>query len=826
MKKTILFLGLVCFISTLSAQVLSITGKVMDSDRKSPLVCAGVELLQASDSSLVCSEMTDKNGDFMLMRLSKGKYLVKVYYFGYQDYVSTPIELTKGTLDLGTIVMQPSMEMLQAVQITYRKPLFEQKLGKTVMNVESHPSAAGDNVLELLRKMPGVIVDNSDNISLQGKSGVLILVDDKDPHLSGDDLTNFLKSMPASVIDRVEVMKNPSARYDAEGTSGIINLVTKHVHTNGINGSVWAGAGYNGAWDTNEGFNLTGRVGKWVLTGSYYYMNYSQKMGFDSEQITFLQNDTLRQTSNENPDEIWNGHSNFQSHGINFGADCYIDSVNTISFSYRGELMSAGWNMHSFNRLYRNSQLYSAFENNTSSLMKHGNHQFNFNYKHQFDTLGTLLFADVTYSLDHSRHNDLREMPYYSDDFMTPLFTRSYRGLSYPSRMHVASAKLDFEHPFNDRVSLECGLKTSLVRNDNNSVNYLNDSLLESKSNHFRYTESITAGYVQGNFQIDNQLTIQAGLRAEYAHVQGNLLTTGEVNTQDYADVFPSLQIDYQLPKMNNLSFAMRSRISRPNYRSLNPYVDIQDDYSYSTGNPNLEPTYTHSISVDYSWHYMLFLSLGYEYTRGTEEEMMFTDKVTNIRMTRPENIGKQHAFTASLFAQVPIAKWWMMMLNANYLLGKQTFEYETQTVSSLKSNLQLYMMNSFPFLKHYAIELGIWWMPKQANTFGTRNGVFYMWGGAKASFFKDAFTVRLGVKNICNQRTWQMNYVYPDGSVVNQRWMGDGIEVSLDLSYRFGKQNIQMRQRRGGDNDEFDRMGGGGGQGGQGGGAQGGKMP
>ena len=821
MKKIIIFALMIGQVVMGLAQRGTLTGRVVDPEKQQPVAYASVGLLKSADSSVVNTQMTDKDGVFAFDAVASGKYFVKIYYVGYREYVSEEIEVGKSDYDMGTIVLGELVEMLEKIEVVYKKPLFEQKLGKTVMNVESHPGAAGDNVLELLRKMPGVVVDNNDNITLQGKSGVLILIDDKDPHLSGDDLTNFLKSMPASMIDRVEVMKNPSARYDAAGTSGIINLVTKHVRTNGINGSVWAGVSYNGSWGTNEGFNLTGRAGKWVLNGSYYYMYQNSKNGYDGETCSIFQGDTVRQTANELPDELWCGKSNFGAHGINFAADCYIDSVNTLSFSYRANLFNSKWGSSSANRIYHNGEVMTSFMNNSESVSNHGNHQVNVNFKHVFDTLGTALYADVTYSLDHNKSISDREQPFYFGDFLTPTQNSHYYGVSHPSRMHVATAKLDFEHPFNDRLSLECGVKTSFVRNRNNNINYLNDSLMESKSNHFIYTENIAAAYIQANFQPDQLVTIQAGLRAEYAHVVGNLVTTGEVNKQDYADVFPSLQIDYQLPKMNTLSFALRSRISRPNYYNLNPFVDISDDYNMSTGNPYLKPEYTYSATVDYSWHYMLFASVGYEFTQGSVEDMLYTDKLTNIKLSRPENIGKMHAMQASLFANIPIGRWWMMMWNVNYTLGRQTFEYENRTERSLVSSMQLFTMHTFTFCKHYSIEVAAWWMPKSRSTFGTTKGIFYAWGGFKASFFKDSFTVRLGVQDIFNNNQWVSNSVYPDGTYSNMRWMHESRGVKLDLTYRFGKQNIQMRQRKGHD-DEFDRMGGGsssGGGGGQGGG-------
>ena len=821
MKKIVTtILSLLFFLPSfmLNAQKGTVSGKLTDATTQSPISYASVMLLNPADSAVVTGDMSDKEGAFAIPNIPAGSYLVKVSIMGYLDWHSEPFTLSGNTHDLGTVALQKDLKMLEGATVVYKKPLFEQKMGKTIMNVESHPGTAGDNVLELLRKMPGITIDNSDNISLQGKSGVLILIDDRDPHLSGDDLANYLKSMPATMIDRVEVMKNPSARYDAAGTSGIINLVTKKEHRNGINGSVWAGADYNGSWGTNDGFNLTARAGKWTLSGSYYYMYHQSKNGYDGTSVSLIQGDTIKQTANELADEFWNNRSRANAHGINFAADCYIDSVNTMSFSYQGNLFIANWNSASKNRIYRNNELMQAFEDNSLTKMNHGNHQMNVNFKHLFDTLGTTLYADATYSINHSRNNTEREQPFYADNFLTPLYNAHYTALAYPSRMHVATAKIDFEHPFNDLVSLECGVKTSFAHNNNNSVNYLNDSLLEDKSNHFIYNENIAAAYLQANFQASDQLSIQTGLRAEYTHLKGNLLTTGEINKQDYVDLFPSLQLDYKLPKMNTLSFAYRSRISRPNYRSLNPYVDISDQYNYTTGNPHLEPEYTQSFSIDYSWRYMLFLSAGYAFTRGTEEDMLYTDKLTNVKMTRPENIGKMHALELSAFATIPVGKWWMMMWNVNYHLGRQYFKYETTNTSSLISVLQLYTMHTFTFCKHYSIEVACWWMPKHKETFGTTKGMLFAWAGFKASFFKDAFTVRLGVQDIFNNSQWVSHSAYPDGTVTDIRWKGQSRGVSLNLTYRFGKQRIQMRQRKGHD-DEFDRMGGGNSQGGQGGG-------
>jgi len=305
-------------------------------------------------------------------------------------------------------------------------------------------------------------------------------------------------------------------------------------------------------------------------------------------------------------------------------------------------------------------------------------------------------------------------------------------------------------------------------------------------------------------------VTIQAGLRTEFTHLNGLLVTTGENNKQNYIDLFPSFQVDYQLPKSNTLSLNYRSRIYRPNYYSLNPFISIQDDYAMQSGNPNLKPEYQHNVSLEHSWKYMIFSSLTYQFAQGTSTDMLFTDKDANMRIYRPENIGKSHSLAANIYARIPIGKWWVMMYSISGNIGRLHFDYEYQKIDRNIWSLQLYTSQTFTFLKNYSIELAAWGMPKSAQTFGMSDNRIYIWAGIKGSFLKQKLTVKLGVNDILNNNYWRENNTYPDGSVYNGTWYWNSRGVSLNVSYRFGKENIQPRQRKTGDNDELDRMGGG----------------
>lgn len=815
-RDTFLTLFLLFAILQGFAQTGAIKGKLIDNEKKSPIIYASVTLMNAKDTSLIKGTMSEKDGSFVLDEVSNGKYIVKAYFLGYTEWYSQVITIggERNIAQLGEILLSVSPQMLAGAEIVYVRPMFEQKAGKTVMNVESMPTAGGDNVIELLRKMPGVTVDQNDKISIQGKSGALILIDDRDPHLAGDDLINYLKSMPSSTIDKIEIIKNPSARYDAAGTAGIINIVTKKDNNKGINGSIWAGGNYSGTWQSNQGVNLNAKLNKWVLSGSYYYLYYTGKTGGTAENITFFDGNTTRITSNENKNEIWGNKGNFQMHGFNLGADYYIDAKNSLGVSYRGSLSKGKWNSIIYNRFYFNDVLQQTYKNVGHTDNNDGNHTVNFNYKHSFDSIGKSLYLDVTYSMNDAQSETRRDLQYYTDNFITFNKDLSYNDYSDPNRMQVVTAKLDYEHPINDKIRYECGLKTSFVSNNNNSFNYMNDSLIESKSNHFKYTESISAAYVLANFSVADDVSIQAGLRSEFTYLNGFLITTGETNKQNYIDLFPSLQVDYTLPKSNTLSFNYRSRIYRPDYYSLNPYVSIEDEYNISTGNPKLKPEYQHNFSIEHSWKYMIFSSLSYQYAQGSSTQMLFTDKITNLKTSRPENIGKSHTVSASIYARIPIGKWWVMAYSVSGNCGKEIFDYESKKEVSDIWSFQFYTNHTFTFLKNYALEIAAWGTPQSSQTFGMTPSRLYIWAGIKGSFFKQKLTVKLGVNDLLNNNKWKEQNTYPDSSIANGTWYWNSRGVTLNISYNFGKQNIQPRQRKSGDSEELDRMGGGGNQG------------
>ncbi len=816
MKIRILTLLGLCLPILCSAQKGSITGIIEDSRNSEKIAFAGVTLMKAQDTALIRGVASEPDGSFVINNVGNGDYLIQVYYTGFDKWTSAPVSVTneKKEVNLGTIKLLPSAFMLNAAEVTATKPIFEMKHGTMTMNVDANPTATGDNVIELLKKMPSVMVDHNDNISIEGKSGVMILIDDRPTYLSGEDLTGLLKSMSSNLIDRIEVMKKPSARYDAQGTAGIINIITKKERKFGINGSVFAGGGYAQNPKLNGGFNLTARTGKFVFSANYSYFGYKSANGTSLMNENYRNGDTLRITTNENPNELWNRTSFGNGHNFSVGTDYFINKKNVISLLYNGNLSNNHYVNDNFNRIYTNNRLDSSYKAVNNGNHRGNNHTFNLNYKHSFDSTGKDLHLDFIYAYNTLKIRQYNNLIYYRGN-MENEFNREFREIiREPNKTQVYTFKADYEHPFNDNMKLEAGIKSSYVRNENFDQNFVNNELISEWNNHFIYQENINAAYIIYSLLV-KKIDIQLGLRGEHTYHKGDLFSTGESNTQNYFNLFPNFSIGYELPKNNNLELGYRYSIYRPDYYTLNPFLNISDPYYWSTGNPKLKPQYNHSLALNYSWKYMINAGIGYDYVRDSYTHIESTDPVTGVRITKPENIGKAHYLNLNLSANYTFRKWWTMIYYMGGRIGQEKLNYRERTVVKNVYDIWFYFSESFTFLKNYSFEISGNILPAMQETFGRSQGRFFLSAGFKANLLKNALTLRLTVNDILNNGFWKEDYTFPDGSRTKGDYFWESRGVWINISYRFGKQNIQTRKTST-DSEELQRIGGGGGSGGK----------
>lgn len=813
-----IFLILILFPFLVYSQKGYIQGVVTDADSHNKISYASITLNELKDTAVVKGVMSNLDGSFEIMNINEGNYLVKVYLTGYEKWISNPIVITKENLkiNLSEIALKISPLSLNAAQVVAVKPLFEEKHGTLSMNVDANPTATGDNVLELLKKMPSVVVDQNDNITVEGKSGITILIDDKPTYLSGDDLIALLKSISSSTVEKIEVIKKPSARYDAQGAAGIINIVSKRNQNLGINGSVYAGIGITRNLKHNEGFNLTARIKKIVISANYSLYSQKSSNSSRSENSSVIAGDTILITSNEMDNELWKNVSRWQGHNFKIGADYFINKKNVISLTYRGNISKSDYEENNFSRIYKNSQLDSSYSRIANYLGISFNHTINLNYKHSFDSTGKDLFLDFTYSNNIRKSFNESNLKYYFGDFESEYRYDLMENETDPSTTEVFSFKADYEHPIDDNIKYEAGIKSALIFNNIANKSYLNNQFRENNVNDFRYKENINAAYILLSITTEKKVDIQVGLRGEYTYLSGLQITTGEAHSQSYFDLFPTFNLGYHFPKNHNLDFSYRYRISRPDYYSLNPFVTISDAYSRSSGNPYLKPQYAHNLNLNYSWNYIISTWIGYTYSLDEYTYMEHTDPVTNIRTSLPENIGKSKMWNAGLSARYTVGKWWTMnyYLGMNY--GHQFFDYENQKVKKQVYSAWLYANETFTFLKNYSIEISAYGSPSSESTFGKTKGRIFVNAGIKANFLKNTLTAKVSINDIFNNGYWQERNIYPSGNSSYEDYRWESRQVWITLSYRFGKQNIQTRQMKSRDNDELDRMGGGNDKGGE----------
>lgn len=798
--KQLFILTNIIILATISlfGQRGTITGSVIDEKEKQKLVYVSAFLFDAKDSSFVKAELTDASGVFKFDMLYNGNYYIQLYYAMYDKWFSDTIKINSDlrNVSLGEILLIPQTHMLKGADIVYMKPLYEEKPGKLIMNVESHPSAAGDNLFELLRKTPSVTIDNDENILINGKSGANLLINNRSSHLSGDELINFLKTTPAATVDKIEVINTPSSKYDADGSAGMINIQLKKDDNFGVNGNVWASGSLSRNYGHSEGVNLNFRVGKLILSTNYNYNLNTYSHGSRSK-TSYIRKDgsTSIITSNEKEEEFWGSESRNSSNSYSFNAEYQLDKKNSFGVTYRGGISNRLSENKNYTRVLRNNFPDSSYCRVSNNQGLNNRNYVSAFYRHDFDTANTNYFeVDFDYSRNNSESDNHNTFDYYQGDFEQMYNQSTRRVYKYPqlSENYVLEAYYEKEQ---GEFSFESGVKSSLSHNNDRSVNYINSTQIGSSTNHFDYLENISGGYFSISTKLDDITYLRAGLRGELSYVKGKLISTGENNSSLYFDVFPNINFDLKLPKKNKVSLSYRSRISRPRFYNLNPFVDVSEQLSISTGNPLLKPEYSHNFSLGYSWNYMLFFNVGYYYTLNEVDYTRVLNPNTGIATRFPQNIGKNQGLNGSVSFFLPVRKWWNMNLYFYSSYGRSVFTYQNKIEQKIVYYNGIHFSQNFNFLKIYSFEMsGYYNLPSQGEWGKTKNALSLN-AGFKARFFKKDLTLSLSVNNILNNGSYSWNYLYPDGSTAEGYSIWNTTSLSLRVSYRFGKQ-FEMKKK------------------------------
>jgi iron complex outermembrane receptor protein len=804
MKKILPAAVWLCFAVYLPASAGTITGKILDENQQ-PVEFATITLVKSQDSSLVKGEFSDANGLFSLEEIQNGRFDLIITDIGHKKFSQQDIRLDENhaVVELGTILLEPVTSEIGEVTVTAQKPIIHHENDKLILNVEGSPIAAGGSVMDALEKAPGVIVDQDGNISLRGKQGVLVMMDDKPTYLSAEQLANQLKSMPADAVSRIEVITNPSARYDAEGNAGIINIVTKKNKNPGFNGSVQAGIEKAHDWSPEASLNLNYRYKKVNLFGSYNYSNNRQLQTLDVQRHFSSEGNESTVFENSELD------NSYMDNSFKAGIDYFINDKNTIGFVGSGYLDHYGSQNNTDATIVNSNGIYEPSSHTYGDLGNPSdNYSFNFNYDGKLDTSGTTLSADLDYSHYKNDGNDFYTTTYFNEDGSSMDNPLLYNTKS-PGIIEIKSAKVDFTHPFLHGWNFESGVKTSFVKNDNEeifTVNNNNEWVIDtSKTNHFIYSENVYAGYVQLARQF-KKISVQAGLRAEVTDASGNSVTLNEKFDRNYLQLFPTLSVSDQINDKNALSFSYSRRIDRPNYDQLNPFLFFLDPYLYEQGNPNLKPQLTHSLELSYTYKETYSFSFNYSHTTDEIQEQFYQVDSTKTIVLRSDNFGSNTTYALTGYAQLQPVKWWSVTPVVTAFYQDLKTNYLETDFHNTNFGYQVNIQNSFTLPKGFSLELSAQYQSAVIFSIASINPNGDVSLGLKKSFWDGKATVKANVRDIFNTNNLEGDIKYAN---INSSFIqnNDRQRVGLTFTYRFGNSSQSQRDHHGAIDEEKNRV-------------------
>lgn len=671
----VLFIFSAGIISAKGFNSTQVTGRVVDGDQK-PVEFAVITLLKAEDSSLVKGAESGADGNYVMNDIPAGNYFVSINFSGYSKKNIGPFTLADGeNKQLEDAVLLPSKEM-EAVTIASVQPLFSHKPGMLIMNVENSPVQITGTAYDVLRKAPGVTVDQDGNFSLLGKAGVKIYIDNKPTYLSGDQLKTFLQGMPGSQVVRIEIMNQPPAKYDAQGSAGVINIVTKQGTKQGFNGSASGGIGYGLAMKTEASVNLNYGQPK-----SNIYLRYDFGAPTRVEYKYLTRNvhyagETTR--FEQGIDLLFKPVTNH----IRIGADFY--PTKKITWGVRGD----GFLMHSYTNIDGNNKITNVDSGSYYMLHQKNILSGNFNngsagayFTKKLDTLGTEISASADYVIYNNGAHETYDL-LFSDEQGNTIGSPAFERTEKNTDIGIYVVQLDFTHPFRKKYNLETGIKASYVNTkndllfelqDNPSGNWNTDT---TRSNSFLYTEIISAAYASCSADY-GKWQLKAGLRAEQTNSLGESPTTGTDHANNYLQVFPTLFVTEKINKKHSLDYSLSRRINRPEYSDLNPFIFYIDQYTYRLGNPYLQPEIANAIDITHDYADMLFTSIGFSRTTNGFGQYLEQTDSTGIVHQSTVNMNTIDNAYLSITHSMPFTKWWTSEINAlvNYNRFRSDFD-------------------------------------------------------------------------------------------------------------------------------------------------------
>jgi len=791
--KSILLLALALFTYGLEAQSLS--GKILDQDNI-PLDLALVALMSSTDSTFVKAEYTDQDGSFWMSNIEAGQYILNVSLLGYEDYAQV-MEMSADNQVLDPIIISQSSQMIEEVTVVGKVPFVERKLDRTIINPEGLISAVGSTALELLERAPGLSLSSDGSLMLRGRTGVAVYINDKPSYISGSELENYLRSLPAGSIKRIEIMTIPPAKYEAEGNSGVINIVLKRNTLKGIHGSTAVSARKGKYFSSNNNLILNYNKNK-VSISSYLFGGF-----YESFQDLYI-NRYYKTEANELESAFAQNSFNFRKGkylNAKIGMDYYITEDIAMGISFKSDNSPTTRDTDNTSRVTDATDLLlqtvvaDNLQDNTFN-----NLVYNGYVTKTLDSLGSSISIDADY-VTYETSSDQRFKNFIFDESGTQTFEDQING-EIPSTIDIYAAKSDYTKVISNGSRLEAGIKTARTKTDNEAIYSTTIDGVTTPdyglSNRFLYDEKIHSAYINYNTTI-GPVDIQAGLRGEATSLEGNQL--GNVQqpdtsfTRTYRNIFPTLYAGWNMDKerKNVLTASYGKRINRPYFQQLNPFISPLDKFTFYSGNPNLLPTFSDNYSLAYIWNGKITTTFNYAKTTDNINETL--EIRDGIYYSRPGNISSSETYTISVSSAFDPTSWYRFNTYAE--LGHNRFDSELYT-EQLASRGTYYVLSA-----NNTFQLGNGWSSELSGNY--RSELVYaqllldsysqIGLGIKKSFFDGKGTARLNVSDIFLRN--RGNGIINNLRLTEADWNStrDTRRVSLALSLRFGKSTSKRKK-------------------------------
>lgn len=780
-----------------------ITGKIIDAQTKQIIEYCNVVLFSYKDSSMVNGTITDKEGRFILSNLKPGVYFLRASFIGYDNRTIDSIRVTprQPEVDLGVIALDEKTIELSNVVVTGEKDVIINNLDKKVINVEKDLTNIGGTAVDVVQNIPSVSVDADGNISYRGNQNIRILIDGKPSELLGLGSGDVLSNIPASQIESIELVTNPSARYDPEGTGGILNIVLKKRINGGLNGNISLTGG------TGDKFNGS-------LNFNYKLPDFNFFASIDSRIHNADNNGNSLRTNNLNNtlsylDQLNAGAFNHFGHNFTAGLDVTPDNFNTYTFSVRyrkfgfdTESLVKTKNLNSSNELTRYFERSSDAERRMNAL------QYTLSYKRTFDTRGAELTADVILG-DFKMKRDEDFIQTNFDNSFNPVGNLLQKGLS-DNKNRQWTLQSNYINPIEGFGRIETGFKVTLknfnskndyLNYDNNDGIWLNDI---TRKTDFDYKENVYAIYGIYSNKI-SEFQYQLGLRAEQADVTGTENLTNSSFSNNYFSLYPTVHLVQSLPEQQEIQLSYSRRVERPNNRILNPYVDRSDSLNISYGNPELKPEYRNSFELGYSKLFGKSAVTSSIFYRNTNDAITNYTIVNDngITETTWRNLAKSLSYGLELTFSSPLFDWFRTNTSFTYFKN----EFEGLDISNSDYSWLAKMNNTFILSKDFNFQINLNYNAPTITGQSKMKEQFATDFAMRKDFLDGQLSLTFRVSDVFNTRKWESETIGQNFITSSYRKMESRVAY-LGITYRLSpSNNNRERERRPRDEEGMDEF-------------------